>query len=431
MCWEEKRNIPFEERAGNACERWTHIHEDVHFMKHIGIKAHRFSIEWSKVEPEKGIFDHEAMQHYIEYIREMINHGITPIPTLFHHTWPLWFEYPEETKQGTRGMAFEDARNIADFVEFALYVIRALEKAGLLNEVRMWLTFNEPITFALSGYVHGSMPPGKKADFKTAGVVAKNMLDAHIKIYDEFKKIDPSLQISFAHAVIPFYPYNPWNPIERYAAKFIDYLTNDVALEYFKTGVFRWFTKDISWLKIFTGNVRAGIFTEQYNANACHKLDFIGLNYYSNILLKMISFEKSGVKWFKQKARPFEKLADGYDVPKVRALYAEGLYHSIKRVSSLGVPIIITENGFAAKTDALRDEYIKKHLYAVHKAIQDGYDVRGYLFWTLMDCFGWDSKHSHHGIYAVDFTTQMRTLKPNAQFLVDVMNNHVQQIAFQ
>ena len=358
------------------------------------MNAHRYSIEWSKIETARGVFDTDAMQHYIDYTKELIDNGIQPIPTLWHHTCPLWFvnQTTNDTNSNLKP-GFEDSRNIQDFVDFTVYVFNAFKGAGLLNNVTTWLTFNEPIGFALSAYVDGKLPPGKKFDFKTAGIVAKNMLDAHIAIYDAF---DPHVQIGFAHVMTPIQPYTPWNPLDQISAKIFDNLVNDVALEYFKTGNF-------NWLYLVKNN----------NPNAIKKLDFIGVNYYTHTLLSM----------FQERTRPDEIVADGYPKGKrPKSLYAEGFYNSLKKASTLGIPILITENGFAAKTDSLREDYLKKHIYAISKAIKDGIDIRGYLFWTLTDCFGWNSgQHSNHGIYQVDFETQERTFKPSAQYLVDVI----------
>lgn len=424
--WEEqiiKKNgllqsrVPLEKRATTGCERWTRYPDDLKLAKEIGMNAHRFSIEWSKVEPKKGVFDDAAMQHYIDYTWAMVKNGLTPIPTLFHHTWPLWFEY---SNQKTQDLAFEDARNIHDFVEFALYVLNAYKKAGLLEHVRMWLTFNEPIGYVLAAYVDGKLPPGKKFNLKLSGIVAKNMLDAHIAVYDAFKKVDPRLKISFAHMMQPIQPYYPLNPLDYLPAKIFDYLINDVALEYFKTGNFYWLNT-VGWedltiknliRKIRSLNFNLGVFTTIHNPNALGKLDFIGVNYYTHTLLK----------FFNQAARPDEKLADNYPVPMIKAIYPEGFYQSLKKASKLGVPILVTENGFAA-TQKLREEFLQKHLYVIYKAMQEGMDIRGYLFWTLTDCFGWNSgQHSRHGIFAVDFETQQRTFRPSAQYLIDVIN---------
>lgn len=410
------------ERVKDACQRWTRYPEDIQRARDCGFNAYRFSIEWSKIEPENGIFDEAAIQHYIDFTHELIAQGLQPIPTLFHHAWPLWFDYENHEKymgKDGRKPAFEDARNIQAFVEFAVYVFNAFKKAGLLDQVKLWLTFNEPVGYAMAAYIDGKLPPGKKYDIKECGIVTKNMLDAHIAVYDALKKIDPSVCISFAHMMQPIQPYHPYNPLDKLPAQIFDYLLNDVALEYFKTGNFYWLKtielRDLTpyniWNNLCALTFLDGIYSCQYNPQAVGKLDFVGVNYYTHTLLKM----------FRVVARPDEKLADGYEVKIIKALYPEGFYQVLKKAATLNLPILITENGFAA-TDSLRDEYLKKHLYVVQKAIDEGIDIRGYLFWTLTDCFGWNSgHHSNHGIFAVDFTTQKRTFRKGAQYLLDVV----------
>jgi len=385
--------VPRDKRVGDACQRWTRYKEDVQLIKDLGMNAHRFSLEWSKIEPEKGTFDTIAMEHYIDYAREMLNNGIVPIPTLFHHTMPTWLIQVH----APRTPGFEDKQTIQEFVTYALYVLNAFKDAGLLDQIPLWITINEPLAIPMSGYIYNSFPPGKKFKIRTAGIVAKNLLDAHIATYDAFKKVDPTLKIGFTHIMQPIQPYRPWNPLDQIPAKIFDYLVNDVALEYFKTGSFNWV-----WL------------VKDYNPNALNKVDFIGINYYTHTLISM----------FKERARPEEKLSEAYEGKKIKAIYPEGLYLSLQKAATLGVPLIITENGFAYDNLELRDEYIKKHIYVIYKAMQEGIDIRGYLFWTLTDCFGWTSAHqSTHGIYKVNFTTQERIFRPSAQYLVDVIKN--------
>ena len=105
-------------------------------------------------------------------------------------------------------------------------------------------------------------------------------------------------------------------------------------------------------------------------------------------------------------------------------IYAEGIYRAIEYVSILEVPIIITENGVADKHDRFRKEYISKYLYAVNKAIKDGYNVIGYFYWSLMDnfewAFGYDMKF---GLYEVDFDNQERTLRDGSKVFIDIIKN--------
>ena len=97
-------------------------------------------------------------------------------------------------------------------------------------------------------------------------------------------------------------------------------------------------------------------------------------------------------------------------------IYPEGFYRAIKEIAVLDKPIMITENGVADMDDDIRGEFIKKYLYAVSKAIEDGYDVRGYHYWSLMDNFEWDLGYDERfGLYEVDFKTQKRTLREGSK----------------
>ena len=119
-----------------------------------------------------------------------------------------------------------------------------------------------------------------------------------------------------------------------------------------------------------------------------------------------------------------EKLGNADEGKAGKAVYPEGFYEALHRVHKImpTTPILITENGFDSDNDALRDEYIKKHLYIVKKAMLEGIDIRGYLFWTLTDCYGWSSGNSsRHGIYAIDFATQERTLRDNTAHLLNTI----------
>ena len=105
-------------------------------------------------------------------------------------------------------------------------------------------------------------------------------------------------------------------------------------------------------------------------------------------------------------------------------IYGEGLYRAIKSVSVLDVPIMITENGVADAKDNLRELYIKRYLYAVSRAIKDGYNVIGYFYWSLMDnfewAFGYDMKF---GLFSVDYKTQSRTLRKGAKAFIKIVKH--------
>lgn len=386
--WTEyEKTKPDFDCVGHACERWTRYKEDFKLLKQIGMNAYRFSIEWAKIEPQEGCFDHEAMQHYIDVIDELRSLGIEPFVTLFHHSCPVWFF----NKGG-----FENADNIKSFVNYARYVFLHLH-----NKVRKWIIFNEPVAYAFEGYFRGAYPPAKKS-LTLAGKVVLNELNAHVAAAKEFRKINPNVKIGIADMCHPLDSYTKWNPFVKVVTKTFSSLINETTIRFFKNGKFRWLPP---WIR---GD----------NPDAPGSLDFFGINYYTHTTVRQIHP-------FKMKAcvRPDEQIVDkSQRSERTKVMYPEGLYRSIVRASKLDLPIYITENGVATENAELRDEYIRKHLYVVSRAIAEGYNVQGYLFWTLIDCFSWNKGYSNkHGIFEVNFETQERIYRASAQYLIDTI----------
>ena len=117
----------------------------------------------------------------------------------------------------------------------------------------------------------------------------------------------------------------------------------------------------------------------------------------------------------------FSKILSFNEVNMPYTIYAEGLYRAIQEVSALGLPIYITENGAADnREDGLRrDMWIKRYLYATHKAIQDGFDVRGFFYWSLIDNYEWNLGYvQKFGLYKVDMETKERTLRNGTDFFI-------------
>ena len=376
-------------QPGISTGHWDRYKEDVQLIKKLGLKHYRFSIEWSKIEPECGVFDSDAMQHYSDLVDELIANGITPIPCLFHHAWPVWFD-----KLGH----FENKKNIPYFVEFAEYVFEKLQ-----HKVAMWMTFNEPAGYAMAAYVDAKYPPCKKLAFRQCGFWLKNVLYAHVETAMLFKKINPNVKVGFPKMFNPLDPYNPSNPVDYKITQAMNYLLHDATLEFFKTGHFKW-----------------GFFVSGYHKDAPKSLDYLGVNYYSH----------TNIGWFKRKHRKDEPLT-GDRSKGARTIYPEGLYRSIKKAhelaSALNIPLYIAENGVNDPDDCWKNEFLKKHLVVIKEAMEEGIDIRGYFWWTLMDSFSWSkNKDSKMGFYCVDENLN-RTLRhgidPFIQFIKAVQGH--------
>ena len=362
-------------------DHWNRYKHDVQLLKKLGFNSYRFSVAWEKIEPEEGQFDQRAMDHYRDLCRELRKSGIEPWVCLFHFTLPTWL---------ADSGGFENEENIKYFVRFCKYVFENLH-----DQVHFWASYNEPIAYAMEAYFRGTFPPHKK-NFRTAGIVFKNMLNAHVTIYHEFKSIDETAQIGIIKFFHPLEPYSWWNPIERLAAKLGNYLVHDTVLNFFKDGTYNW---------LFA--------VRDTNVNARGTLDFIGVNYYRHEIIQV-----SPLKIGTLKAREFEQRVPDNN----RSIYPEGLYRSIEKAATLNLPIYITENGIADATDLMRNEFIKKHLYVIQCALENGYDIRGYHYWTPIDSIGWTGQYkSKYGFYAVDPDSMERTFRTGAQPFINFL----------
>jgi beta-glucosidase len=368
-------------------DHWNRYKEDVQLLKNLGLNAYRFSIAWEKIEPVEGEFDQRAIDHYRDFAKELKNNGIEPWICLFHFTMPTWFA----DKGG-----FEKKENTKFFVRFCTYIFEQLHET-----VDYWASYNEPVAYAIEGYLRGTFPPHKK-NFLTAGSVLKNMLNAHVVLYHNLKEIAPNAQIGVIKMFHPLEPYSWWNPLEKLTAGIGNYVMHDTVLNFFKHGIF-------NWLYV----------VQDINPGAIGTLDFIGVNYYCHEIIK-VGLSQIGIL----KARDFEERAPDNN----KAIYPEGLYRAIVKAAELRVPIFVTENGIADATDIMRNEFIKKHLYVVQYACDNGYDVRGYHYWTPIDSNGWKKNYtSKYGFYAVDSETKERSLRNGAQPFFNFLNQHKKQ----
>lgn len=390
-----KPHIVNGQKSGRSCNHWQSYKQDIELMKHLGLNSFRFSVEWSKIEPQEGVIDKSAIQHYVDFCNALLEAGITPLITLHHFTHPQWFE--------DKG-AFEHEDNISYFVQFAKKMF-----AVLGDKVHLWCTINEPTIYVFQSYIRGVFPPGKKSFVELfpnqlAVQVLKNLMIAHTQIYRALKEMphgDKS-QIGLVHQYLRFMPYSNWHVLEKLPGFALNYFLNDVVLNFCSTGTFTY-----NFYVPCIANIHA-----EYKAPEGPLLDFIGLNYYSRVLVHF--------KWLimpMSSCYPHEVMTD---MPY--AMYAQGLYEAIKDVARLRVPIYITENGIADEKDTKRKQFLKQYIYALSSAIRAGYDVRGFYYWSLTDNFEWDMGYTmKFGLYGVNFETQERTLRKGSKYYAKVI----------
>jgi beta-glucosidase len=382
------------EPSHDACDHWNRWEEDIGLLEELGVKAYRFSVEWSAIEPREGEFDQLVIDYYNNLCDALLTRGIMPVITLHHFTHPQWFE-----EKG----AFEKQENITYFVRFCE---RMFKEIG--PKVPVWCTINEPGVYTFMGYIMGDFPPGKNMFMwgaaQLAGEVTKNLALAHKQAYNALKAIPGGerVRIGLVHSITQFEPYHPGNPLETAMTGLLTHLMYDALLQFMITGKLSFYVPGFASV-------------EYTDPGVARSLDFIGLNYYSHVMFN----------WLNPGAPDYRSGEIPTDMPY--GIYAEGLYRAITQVAPLEVPIYITENGIADREDNdwRREEYSKRYLYTLHKAIQDGYDVRGYFYWSLLDNYEWNMGYKQKfGLYEVDFATKKRTLRKGARYFQQVVQNH-------
>jgi len=359
--WEKTR--PSEFRSGKACDSYNRYEEDFDIAKSLNQNIHRFSIEWSRIEPKEGRFDHEAMHHYVNVVKALRERGIEPMVTLWHFTNPVWF-----AEKG----GWLNKKSPEIFTRYIKYVVDNLK-----DRVGLWITFNEADdVYAAMSYYRGVWPPNKKNMFLTIKVVL-NIIRAHTLAYQEIKKIYnvplPTLNLngSMSHNV-----------------GLVGIVTNN---RHFVAGK-------------FLGNLQQRMFEYFRNRFLLDRVqsstDFIGLNYYTIDRL-----------FGSYKTLPKQDVMEEMDWE----IYPKGIHHELMALKQYKKPIYVTENGVADGKDQLREKFIKEHLRWVWQAIHEGIDVRGYLYWSLLDNFEWaEGFKPRFGLVEIDYTTFERKIRPSA-----------------
>lgn len=201
--------------SGDATDHYHRYKEDFDLLQKMNMNAWRFSVEWSRIEPEEGAWNVEAIDHYKQYVLELKKRNIEPIITLFHFTLPIWFV----NKGG-----FEKRANIKYFVRFAEKIVRELGSG-----VRFIITINEPAVYARESYLVGNWPPTQTSKI-TYWRVLNNLARAHNRASVVIHAINRRYRVSLAKNSL--YVYAGDNALlSRKYAGMLQYVTDDYFLK--------------------------------------------------------------------------------------------------------------------------------------------------------------------------------------------------------
>ncbi|MFZ2188933.1 MAG: glycoside hydrolase family 1 protein [Candidatus Moraniibacteriota bacterium] len=172
--------------SGRACDHYNRFEEDFDLAKSLGHNAHRFSIEWSRIEPEEGKFDEREIEHYRHVLQALRARGMDPFVTLWHWTEPVWF--------GEMG-GWTNKKSVEYFARFAEKMVGEYKDLA-----KFWVVVNEPNVNMGFGYYRGTQPPGKKGlvNFLRGFF---NLLSAFKKAALVIKKVDPKAEIGVANSI--------------------------------------------------------------------------------------------------------------------------------------------------------------------------------------------------------------------------------------
>lgn len=345
------------------------VEEDIKLLKSLGHKMYRMSVEWCRIQPEEGVFDKDAAEHYVKQLALLKENNIKTCVTLVHFVVPQWFAQKD---------GFTKLDNYAYFETYLQYIV-----PKIAPYVDIWNIFNE-----FNGGVDD-----------LARNVKFNHVIYHARAYRLIKKYS-SAPISSTHAFVQFYAKRQHDTFDRRLQEWYDMLHNEFWFHAIRTGELVVPGKD-------------GIYEKDIK-DTC---DYWAVNLYVRQMLD---------------ARKADPYTEAYPFTRMQMIgkkfyweefHPETMYTCLTRLTDK--PIYVTENGISCNNDDFRIVQIAEYLAAMHAAIKDGADVRGYLHWSLMDNYEWDSYLPRFGLCDVDFNGDYhRTPKPSALFYKDIIDNN-------
>lgn len=369
-------------RCGRGVDHWNRFDEDVRLAKDVGAGAFRISLEWARIEPERGRFDEAVIAQYRERLVRMKATGVRPVVTLHHFTHPTWFH--QQTP-------WHEPVSVDVFRRYAKVCAQILEGLDALV-----LTFNEPMVLLLGGYLQGVIPPGI-SDGKKAMLALANIARSHVAAREELLSRCGRCEIGISQNVLSFAPDRVWHPLDRALVRLGAWNYNHAFLSALCDGRLKINMPGLASINIEIPGAR-------------DSMEFVGLNYYTRAHLRFTA------------RKPF--ISFGYKDRHARGLtdigweqYPEGFAQVLAEMKRYGLPVWITENGMDDRTGDRRPAYLHAHWQQMLQAIAKGVDIKGYLYWSLLDNFEWlEGWGPRFGLYRVDFETLERKATPACHY---------------
>ena len=409
--WDTFSHTPgktFNGDTGDVADDSYHLYkEDVKLLHELGVRTYRMSISWSRIFPSgTGQPNAKGLDHYQRVIDELLANKITPYVTLFH--WDL----PEALPGGWQSRDTSKA-----FGDYAAYIGKHLS-----DRVHHFMTTNEFTCFTDLGYRTGQFAPGLKLPPGPANQVRHHGILAHGFGVQALRANSPSgTQIGLAENANVYVPVIESDEHIK-AAQRATRIGNAPFLTTLMEGKYpnEYLEHEgADAPKVEPGDMKA----------IGSPLDFVGINVYTPQYVRADDSPLGFV--VEPQPRSYPHMASPW-----LTIGPECIYWGVRNVCELWKPpaMYITENGTSSDDvltpagsveDTDRVMYLRNHLTHLHRAVSEGFPVKGYFLWSLMDNFEWaDGYSKRFGIYYVDFKTQKRTPKLSAKWYRDVIANN-------
>ncbi|MEU7278115.1 GH1 family beta-glucosidase [Streptomyces sp. NPDC045431] len=423
--WDTFSRTPGKVRNGDtgdiAADHYHRMREDVALMKDLGVTDYRFSVAWPRVQPTgRGPAAQKGLDFYRRLVDELQAADIRPVATLYHWDLPQELETADISGSAAGGgwPQRETAERFADYA--------ALVASALGDRVATWTTLNEPWCAAFLGYASGVHAPGRTEPVASLRAAHHLNLAHGLAVRALRAALPASAEVSLTlnlHAVRALSD----SDADQDAARRVDALGNRLFLD-----------------PVFHGRLPADLVADTAGLTdwafvrdgdlevTSAPVDSLGINYYSPTVVGAGTCDVPS-PWPGSEAHVRFVPAPGPRTAMDWPVDADGLYELLVRLRDElpSVPLLVTENGAAyddyadpsgAVHDPERVAYLHAHLAAVHRALADGVDVRGYFLWSLLDNFEWAYGYGKRfGIVHVDFASQRRTPKDSARWYADVI----------
>jgi beta-glucosidase len=359
----------FAEPSGDACDHYHRYADDIKLLAQLGFNTYRFSIEWARIEPEQGFFSKAELDHYRRMLAACHENNLQPMVTFSHFSVPRWFA-------GLGGWENDGSVDL-----FSRYAEHSAKHLGDL--ISFATTFNEPNVPMLLRWMNVDLSAGGPMVGHAARAIGSDRFGSFFMGNSE--KLRDHMVAAHQHGLAALKSGPGKYPVGVNLAIADDQAVGaDSGRDRKREEIYG------SWLR------------------AASASDFVGVQTYTRARVG------------KDKDLPPEP---GVELTQAGwEFWPEALGETIRYAAAQAkVPVYVTENGIATEDDSRRIEYIKRALAGVRKCLAGGIDVRGYIYWSLMDNFEWMSGfRPKFGLMAVNRDTQERLPRPSARFLGDI-----------